>query len=253
MRKVYIIMMAGIVSLASCKKSDNNASGTFNGADVKMGNGKAYAWTKTDDKGNPVAVGMTLSEDALQGLDTNAMGMDNEFELSLPSQAAKTIFKHFVIDWNPHGHPPAGIYTVPHFDFHFYYISSAERKQIPEYTVDSNAFKNYPSTGYLPTGYINPGGGEAEMGSHWIDVSSPELHGQPFTQTFIYGSYNGKVTFEEPMVAYSYLKSITDYSRAIPQPSKVATSAYYPTTFHISHSNGVYTIALENMVYKTAN
>ena len=251
MKKICIVMAAGIVSLASCKKSDSNSSGTFNGTEVKMGNGKAYAWTKTDDKGNPVAVGINLTEDALQGLDTNTMGSD--FELSLPSQAAKTIFKHFVIDWNPHGHPPAGIYTVPHFDFHFYSISSAERMQIPDYAVDSNAFNNYPSTDYLPAGYINPGGGEPQMGTHWIDVSSPELHGQPFTQTFIYGSYNGKVIFEEPMVAMSYLKSTTDYSRAIPQPMKVATTGYYPTSFHISHANGVYTIALENMVYKTAN
>jgi hypothetical protein len=35
-----------------------------------------------------------------------------------------------VINWMPEGHPSPMVYTVPHFDFHFYMIPNAERLNI---------------------------------------------------------------------------------------------------------------------------
>jgi hypothetical protein len=39
-----------------------------------------------------------------------------------------------------------------------------------------------------------------KMGLHWIDTNSPELppRSQAFTATFIIGSWDGKVIFDEP-------------------------------------------------------
>lgn len=30
------------------------------------------------------------------------------------------------LNWEPSGHPTEGVYTIPHFDFHFYMISEEE-------------------------------------------------------------------------------------------------------------------------------
>jgi hypothetical protein len=34
------------------------------------------------------------------------------------------------LDWNPRGHIPDGVYTVPHFDVHFYLITREQREEI---------------------------------------------------------------------------------------------------------------------------
>ncbi|MEP6495442.1 MAG: hypothetical protein ABJF01_22335 [bacterium] len=39
-------------------------------------------------------------------------------------------FDHVVLDWNPAGHEPEHVYTLPHFDFHFYSVSEAEQMKI---------------------------------------------------------------------------------------------------------------------------
>jgi hypothetical protein len=82
------------------------------------------------------------------------------------------------LDWNPHGHEPEQIYGAPHFDFHFYSISQAERAAIPAYEADPTKFDNGPGAAYLPPTYMNFGGGVPQMGAHWVDITSPELNQQ---------------------------------------------------------------------------
>jgi len=107
-----------------------------------------------------------------------------------------------MLDWNPHGHPPAHIYDKPHFDLHFYMTPETE---VMRY-MDSTKMMINPAADYLPANYIgaNP---VPMMGKHWMDATSGELRGQPFTQTFLYGSYNGQVVFYEPMVTLDFLKN----------------------------------------------
>jgi hypothetical protein len=45
------------------------------------------------------------------------------------------------------------------------------------------------------------------MGSHFVDITSPEFNGGIFTQTFIFGSYESNVIFYEPMITLDYLLS----------------------------------------------
>lgn len=261
MKKMMTVaaLAVAVTSFVSCKKKDKDAdlSGTYNSAEVMMGNGKVYSWASLDKNGNPTAVGFTLNDAALNGLpaaDTDkGHTHEHSYEMILPSQASKTPFNHIVIDWNPAGHEPAPIYTIPHFDFHLYMISKEERANIPPYEVDSTGFKKYPSADYLPSNYINPGGGVPEMGTHWIDMNTPELHGNPFTLTFIYGTYNGQVNFIEPMITYNYLKSLTDYNQTVPRAAKVAKSGYYPTRYRITHANGAYTVSFEGMEWRDAS
>lgn len=71
--------------------------------------------------------------------------------LTLPPEAAGTGFRVLQFDWNPHGHEPLGIYDLPHFDFHFYYISDSERMGIP-------ANETFPvASQSLPVDYSQPG------------------------------------------------------------------------------------------------
>ena len=65
---------------------------------------------------------------------------------------------------------------------------------IGTYEVDSLKFNNVPQPDYFPVKYVNTGhsilNGFA-LGRCYIF----ELNGKPFTETFIYGSFNGEVTF----------------------------------------------------------
>jgi hypothetical protein len=240
--------------MVSCKKKMDRE---YKSAEIDMANGKASSWVLTDYTGKPKSVGITLSAAALDGLPATGAGheLHNEKQLPLlPWAASKTPFNHIVINWNPEGHgPPNNPYLPPHFDFHFYMMTSAERMTIPVYSVTPAGFNNVPAAAYLPANYVRPGPeGEPNMGAHWIDTTSPELNGSPFTETFVYGTYNSRVNFMEPMITQTFLKNTTDFSRAIPRPAKVQISAYYPQTLHVYQKDGNYIIALENMEYRTA-
>ncbi|MBI2841856.1 MAG: hypothetical protein HYX78_00490 [Armatimonadetes bacterium] len=100
------------------------------------------------------------------------------------------------MNWNPRGHIPPGIYDTPHFDFHFYMISETDRNKITAVGDDLVITEKPPRQEHVPKGYVlAPGGSEPRMGAHWINPESSEFHGQPFTKTFIYGFYDGKMAF----------------------------------------------------------
>ena len=249
MTKLPVLQLAFccLVSLAlfSCKKQTISPAGVeefpsklngqqnmdrYYGPSVAMGNGSARSWISVNPGGRPMELGIEMTHEALQGLPTGEMDHP-EFVLPLPSQALElTPFKHLVINWNPHGHPLQGIYTVPHFDFHFYTITNAARQAIG---IDPAVFI-VPPDGYLPEGYVK-GDPVPQMGMHWVDPTSPEFHGQPFTYTMIYGSYNGAVIFTEPMITMQVLQSGMAYNKlTIPQPTYYSPSnTYYPKHYNI--------------------
>ncbi|HLV81593.1 MAG TPA: DUF5602 domain-containing protein [Chthonomonadaceae bacterium] len=202
-----------------------------------IGNGVAYAWVRVKD-GKPTTVGITLTESALSGLPeeppAGMVGM--EYDLALPKEAAGTPFDHIGLNWNPKGHAPAGIYNVPHFDFHFYMITSQAQSRITARGEDvARCFKK-PAAGVLPAGYITgPGTEEPGMGSHWADPTSPEFHGQPFTSTFIYCYYNGSVIAYEPMITRAFLESHPNVTQPIKLPAVTPKRGYYPSGYTVKY------------------
>ena len=89
------------------------------------------------------------------------------------------------------------------------------------------------------------------MGAHWVDVTSPELNGQPFTQTFLMGSYNSKVIFYEPMITEEFIRSHNSYQRAVPHPEKVQTDGYYPSKMRVeTMQDGTVNIILEDFGFR---
>jgi hypothetical protein len=183
---VTMLTLTGGAIFACCDSTPPDESGTFFGPTTQMAGGSARAYATLDRNGAPTDLGVAFTEAALTGLPAPGP----EFVLLLPSQASATSYKHAVINWVPNGHPPAGVYTVPHFDFHFYMITQQERDAItaadPQYAVK---IAKQPTAEFVAAGYVT-GMASERMGPHWNDPAAPERQGQPFTKMFIYGSYD---------------------------------------------------------------
>ncbi|HVZ57700.1 MAG TPA: hypothetical protein VG870_13665 [Chitinophagaceae bacterium] len=255
MKKIFLSAITLAALFSSCKKDHDN-SGLFNGPVVSYQGGKAWTWVQTDADNKPLRVGISIDDQAMAHLDpgTSESGEDADaISLAFDSHASLTPFQHALVEWNPHGHEPAGIYDKPHFDFHFYMTSEADRLAIPAYEQNSAAFDHFPPAGYMPDVYQAIPGGVPQMGTHWVDVNTPELHGQPFTQTFLYGSYNGAVTFYEPMITKAFLYTSANFRRDIPVPAKFARAGYYPTRMQVQKTGGATQVILEGFVYRQAS
>ncbi len=241
--------------------SHEGGTKVFYGPATPLGQGVAKAWVSTDKQGNPLSVGVTVSEHAVEAL-LKGEGHDHQsFTLKLPKQGEKTLYKHIVLDWNPMGHPAPGIYDLPHFDLHAYMISEEERMAIiPMAPFDANgqiSFDVQPSPVFIPNDYTLDPGIVPAMGAHWMDRTSPEFNGQIFTQTYIYGSYKGAFIFHEPMFTVAYLKDLKQMSNpfasyAIKQPESYQKPGYYPMQYSFTYNPtpGEYIISLDGLVYK---
>jgi len=255
MKKVFLSVLVLATVFMSCKKDDEARNGIFRGPAIKVHGGKAWTWVQLDSQGNPLRAAVTIDDKAMNsvpvGTGHDGGGhdmMDNMWTLKFHAKGIVLPFNHVGMGWNPNGHEPENIYTQPHFDFHFYSMTPDEVAAIPVYEAAKEKFDNRPAPEYFPATYINPGGGVPMMGAHWIDVTSPEFHGQLFTQTFIFGSYDGKVTFYEPMITKAFLLANSNYERDIPQPAKVQQTGYYPTKMRVVKHDGVTEIILDGFV-----
>jgi hypothetical protein len=257
MKKIFLLAVTATMLLTSCSKDGQEKQKFFKGPVEQFQHGTAWTWYETNGNDFPISLGIAIDDAAMSSLDRSGGDgghhHNNSVKLKFHPKVSATPFNHVDLGWNPHGHEPDFIYGQPHFDFHYYLVSPAEVAAIPPYEVDSSKFKNWPAPDYFPPTYFNPGGGVPQMGVHWLDFTSPELNGAPFTQTFIYGSYDGKVTFYEPMITEQFILNNPNFTRTIPQPAKVQKSGYYPTKMRISKANGVTNIILESFVYKTAS
>lgn len=223
---------------------------TYKGKPVAIGHGTARVVIRTGTAGTPESVAVELSDGALDGLPTelNKASAEGswEFDLPMPANGPKTGYRMVAVDWNPHGHPPPGIYTVPHFDFHFYVIDDAHVAKVaftgPEDPAAVVSDKGLVAPGYhvVPETVVN------KMGVHAVDTEAPEFHGKPFTATFIYGYYKGKNIFLEPMVTRAFLESKPDFKAPVRTPAHYSFSGYYPTAYTVRYdaARKTYVVAL---------
>ncbi len=225
------------------KKADMNV---FYSSTQPLGGGVVRAWVQVDKMGDPMAVGVNLSAKALMDLPDDVVQMVFE----LPKTKGHHFYTHALVDWNPHGHEPPGIYDLPHFDFHFYTLSNEARMDITPLAPPEEDTR--PAEDYVPEGYIMLPGRVPAMGAHWINPASPEFQeGGYFTHTFIWGSYQGHFIFWEPMITHEYLMTMPDESFSIPQPTAFEMSGWYATDYVIKYSEkpNMYTVALTNLTY----
>lgn len=271
LRSLYAFGL-GVVSLttivmAACSSETSTEPGGARivyGPAQNLGQGTARVYVALDDRSKPTALGVALSENAMTGLPMTPLpggGVSAAtLILALPQEARITGFDHAMLDWNPMGHEPEMVYTLPHFDFHFYTMTEAAQMAIMPTDAEYEAkLEKMPEEKYRPAGNVKLPGGVPMMGAHWADMTSPELQPPPnnktFTQTFLYGSYDGHFIFYEPMITKAYIESIkTASGSAVSTPIKVATAfetpGYYPTKYSIrwDAASKEYRIALDSLV-----
>lgn len=216
------------------------------GESVSVGKGVAYTYIVYDYKDCPRSIGVALSEDALKELPET----DAAFLLKLPKGISLPPYKEVMLNWNAHGHEPIDIYGIPHFDFHFYGISDSERTKIMCMDQDNTLCLKQPDSDYVPQYYVPTPAGVPMMGWHWLDSRSPELHGARFTSTFIYGYYDAKIIFLEPMITREFLMGHGSVNAELSMPKKFAYPGYYPKNYFVKYDDEmkVYRIVLKNLV-----
>jgi Domain of unknown function (DUF5602) len=236
------------------------------GTPVRLGEGTArtYVLVNTRDRDVPLEVGVALSEGAMEGLPA-ATGMAGHGSMSVNLLALPALnptpYRFVELDWNPAGHEPVAIYGVPHFDFHFYTVSRETRSSIvptdPRY---AEAAASFPAAEFRPPFYVDAAtaaGAPAwavtvpQMGLHWFDVRAPELQAalgnpggyQPFTRTFLKGTWDGQFIFDEPMITRAWLQAKRISSReaapddiiSVPTAERYAPAGYYPQAYRVAY------------------
>jgi hypothetical protein len=252
------------------RSTDDPAPSRQYGAARPMGRGQARTYVALDRRtGAPVEVGVALDEGALDGLPApmkmRAASNDGHehvdshvFDLPMPAPTV-TPFRLVELVWIPVGHVPAGVYDVPHFDFHFYTVDVAVRNGIdpkalgePRFLAKSAALPPEAERAPAFVALAPPGTpvtAVPRMGVHWIDPKTPELQGlfgrpeafRPFTTTFIHGSWDGRFIFDEPMITRAYIlsrKAMTapaqrDTVIPLPTPERFTPAGYYPSAYRI--------------------
>jgi len=235
----------------SCKSTDpvapNPGVPNYKGTEQTLGNGKVYTWAKFSADNKPTSIGITFTKGALENL---AHGSPTEIVVPFAADVfGKTPFDHVFLSFSHSGHEPPGIYDVAHFDLHFMTQPSAERAAIPPYSPATAAkFDNVPPLGIMPIPYFKLPAGVPGMGAHWANPTSPELNGAKFTETFIMGSYNGKLTFYEPMITLELLNSKPNITKAAPIPAKFAKPGYLPTKYSIKQVGDNIEVSLDELI-----
>jgi len=266
----------GTSGLASASASGREASGsgacggfppeslTKWGPSVTLGDGEARTFTTTITSGTTTIHGVLIDRAALQGLPSAADladcgGYDDKYgpdglattihgkrslEFFVPFPDAEgTSITFLGLNWNPGGHPPPGVYGVPHFDVHFH--------ALPMATVDAieglrRASHDVPAA-RIPEGFSrapdpNVGGPAVvtDMGEHLVNRNASEFDGEPFTNALIWGVHDAdddgvaELSFVEPMVTRAYLTGLSGTDeRPVPQAEDAHGTGPWPRTYSV--------------------
>jgi hypothetical protein len=281
-----LAMTGATATAASAHTTQTVQERTFYGPAQRLGDGIVQTYVVYKGK-TPLTLGYRFTANALKGLPAD--GSDGKhcypieqadkttvecveeygYALALPRRATEDKrfpFTWALLTWDPHGHAPAEIYGGPHFDFHFYMQSEAA----------VNAIGTGPCAGlmncadlqkalipvpakYKPAVYQDVGAVVPGMGNHLMDMDSPEFHGHPFTQTFMYGAYGGNITFYEPMITKAWIEGLAAGRQGscttFPQPLAWKKAGWYPTAYCLGYGakSKVYTVSIADFAYRKAS
>jgi hypothetical protein len=100
--------------------------------------------------------------------------------------------------------------------------------------------------------YIDVDAVAPAMGNHMVDPTAPEFNGKPFTRTWIYGVYDGRITFYEEMVSLEYMLSKPSACSPFKTTEAVDQTGYYPTVSCVRYDaeRDAYTVSLEEFVLR---
>ncbi|UPV76350.1 DUF5602 domain-containing protein (plasmid) [Halorussus limi] len=243
----------GVAGTASAQERFPPSDRTHWGRPKRLGDGTMATFFAEGRSGAPRYLGVWFTADALDGLPQGGESPSRITELPLPAAAEDASnFEWASVDWNPSGHLPREVYDVPHFDFHFYTMErAAVHREIPPGECDADG-DGAPEAAVpcevqargteplpdaqLPEGYVSTDDTVPLMGNHWVDSEAPELSGEPFTHTWIYGSFDGEITFLEPMITTEFLRGLRGRVVAdVKTPERFPQRGFYPTQYVIRH------------------
>ncbi len=213
--------------------------------------GTVYSFVEYTRNKVPTAIGVAISGSALKTL-PDEMQM---LELVPKGMHKVEPYTHIGFDWNPMGHEPPGIYDLPHFDVHFYMIPQSVRHNITCAGADALKCTKAVAASLIPPDYIPTPAGVPMMGWHWLDAKAPELNGQTFTRTLIYGFYDGSTAFIEPMITLAYLKTKPHAVFPVRWSQNISVSGMYPKNYSVDYKpvTDTYEIALIDLVSRTSS
>lgn len=255
MSRSYVFPLALVALFAgfsvSCTSDDGQAAAalTHEGPRVRVGDGEAWTRVTLAPDGTPEEVAAVFTSGALRNLPDDH-GHAHEFTLTMPSAAAVAPYDHVTLDWNAHGHAPPGVYDVPHYDIHFYFVDAAARDRIGPH--DSVQFNRPLPPEMLAPMYVETPGGVPRMGAHVVDGLSPEIAGTgAFAHTFIYGKYDGELNFLEPMAAMTFLEAEPDVEATVRRPERYGRRGYFPGAYAIRYDADAdtYAVALTELEF----
>jgi hypothetical protein len=275
---VPAVLLVLLLSVELGRGAEGDSTKTIVGEQKNIGNGSVRTWLQVDAKtGEPRRIGVTLTESALSGLPADADPpqegslklrlMDGgpnhtfEYELKFPPEVAETAFSHMGFNWNPEGHGPKGIFTRAHFDVHFYMARPEYRHGIivdlqdadPIHVRTSNL---EPPGQFLPPDYqLAPNTAEPRMGSHYADVTSPQLKPGNFSNIFLIGVHGGSILFWEPMITKEYLETKPNFTAELKLPESYPVSGYYPTAYSVVYDreSKEFHISLDGLTFRLAS
>jgi len=190
---------------------------------------------------------------------------------SLPSYMKEvTTVDHISLDYNPCGHPPANVFTVPHYDVHIYMISPEQRTcmtcdMIPDAPI-CNPFLQTTKSGkaFFNAATVQPSGQLSNMpanfsfglydnvplmgGHSWNPSTQPDLTVGTWTDPYwLMGSYDGGITNYEPMIPLSFITGTEDkyYEEELEYVGQTIDQLPTKYTVMYDHISGFTTISIE--------
>lgn len=228
--------------------SGNCSATIYMGASKTLGTGTVRTYVEVIG-GTTVEVGIEATASAMTDL-----ASDTHLHLELPGSGLYDVspIDHVAVGFATAGHPGGPLDTywaVPHFDVHFMTITEAASSLIvvPDPTNVLDPVYNTPAATDIPTNYIlGPNSGVSEEGSHWVNPAEFADFPKPFDFNFLYGFYNGSMTFEEPMVSQEYLVALqTGTESEFNEPFEVSqTNHGFGNRYFTRHDGSVFQIGI---------
>jgi hypothetical protein len=284
---VLPVVVSATIALVSCSAEPAAESKLYQGDSAELGSGSVSTYVEMDAAGELLSIGVRLSASTFESFplepdgtapcfDVDGDGTEDPAtecfmmlrrDLDLPTATSQAMapFGYVQFNYNPEGHPPPAppVYAKPHFDFHFYLVGLDDVREIRTGTcgffIDCDVYERarvpVPDR-YMPPAYIEVGAAAGEEGNHLLLSTAPELGDPPaeFTQTFIFGSYDGHIIFYEPMIAVSEFTEGLDECQEIARPTAWEVAGPYPTQYCMRYlpDEDAYSVSLESFVRRDA-
>lgn len=198
-----------------------SVEGTF------AGDPKFYSWVTLDGAGQIATFSFSIPIATVK-----KAGSAQFFGfLPIPQQMHdQTPFKSFSLMYLPMGHVPAGVYDVPHWEWHLHTITEAEVDGI---NCANNAV---PPKEQLPANSVCLPTCLEKLGMHGFNLNVPEFNGERFDHGVYAAYYDAKFIAVEPKILSSTLLTQPTFTMNSWDPTPLGPAGKYPKSWNVSYN-----------------